>query len=89
MQLAFDAGHTLSYGYYRCKACSHTFYGGGDALHERGCTTPGYENCVYVLGPKAIQSVQEWARTHGDDDPTPLIPVCLNDIREQLQAHLV
>lgn len=47
----YDPTHTLSYGYWVCPHCKSSFYGGGPALHERGCTEKGYSGCVYHYGP--------------------------------------
>lgn len=47
----YDAAHTLSYGYYTC-ACGADFYGGGPAMHARGCEHAGtYNGCTYHYGP--------------------------------------
>lgn len=83
-QLEFDAKHGLSYGYYRCQGCGSTFYAGGKALHKRECSTLGYDNCVYVIGPKTVEAVKEWAVSCNEDDPSPNTGVTLNDIRQQL-----
>jgi hypothetical protein len=41
-------------GYWRCTTCGATFFGGGQAIHNRGCADgrKGYEACVYVKGEK-------------------------------------
>lgn len=45
-----------SYGMYRCRSCESEFYGGGPALHNKGCKTPGYDNVVFVCGPKSLRN---------------------------------
>lgn len=52
MQKAYDPAHTLTYGYWTCPTCESSFYGGGVALHNNGCTEEGYSACVYHFGPE-------------------------------------
>lgn len=49
--LRYDPTHMLTYGYWKCEMCSSSFYGGGPALHNRGCAETGYKSCAYVIGP--------------------------------------
>ena len=58
---AYDENHDISYGYWICKLCKKSFFGGGEPLHYRGCSLKGRvegfftyanEDMIYVLGPK-------------------------------------
>ena len=55
----YDPTHTLTYGYWHCEACGSIFYGGGEALHNRGCPEQGYANCTYVFGPNEHRASEE------------------------------
>ncbi len=57
--VAYDSAHSNAYGYWICKQCTSSFFGGGKPFHEKTCPikekTPGiytYEspNMIYVLG---------------------------------------
>jgi predicted nucleic acid-binding Zn-ribbon protein len=58
MQTVKDESVTTSYGFFECPACGSRFYGGGQALHNRGCPESGYENCIYHVGPKCREYEQ-------------------------------
>lgn len=58
MKLVYDPENaTMSYGFYVCLACESEFYGGGHALHYKGCSETGYENCEYHFGDKQVSEV--------------------------------
>ena len=50
--LQYDPGRsTYRFGFFVCRACGNTFYGGGcAALHASSCSETGYEQTVYVFG---------------------------------------
>jgi len=85
----FDQEATYSVGHWKCPTCNSQFYGGGPALHDKGCSEDGYENCILVLGPSAVQGISEWAEREGDENAyPPLIPVNLKELREQIPEAL-
>lgn len=47
-----------SYGMWMCRSCKNEFYGGGPALHKRGCRESGYDSCTFVYGPKTQECGQ-------------------------------
>ncbi len=85
MKIQYDETVTVSYGAYHCPECNAGFYGGGEALHKQGCadTSKGYENCIKLLGDKAIESIKASAQSLGEDW-TGLSDVSLRMLREQL-----
>ena len=59
---------TLRFGFFVCRACQHTFYGGGcAALHASGCKEQGYAQTVYVFGER-----ETWMLLTEIAKPTPL-----------------
>lgn len=85
-QLIYDDLCSSAYGWYQCQSCKERFYAEGNtAVHEAGCTTPGFSNCVYVIGPAVLANVKQWAERQGDDAALPNIGgLSLNAIRQQL-----
>lgn len=85
MKFAYDAAHTLTYGYWTCAECEAEFYGGGVALHNTGCSqAKSYESCTYTFGPKEVQEAKDAALRNGrDDQPTPLGPLSLRVLKDQ------
>lgn len=58
----------LRFGFFVCRKCGHTFYGGGcAALHASGCTEQGYGQTIYVFGER-----ETWALLTEITKPTPL-----------------
>lgn len=55
MIVRYDKDIHTSYGIWDCPTCGSSFFGGGEALHNKGCTTLGYEACTYRVGPEEIQ----------------------------------
>ena len=57
--VAFDQNRTSTYGYWICKLCLSSFFGGGEPIHDRSCSVKdrsyirGYSQSalIYVLGP--------------------------------------
>jgi len=88
MKLEFDPSHKLSYCSYRCPECGIEFYGGGEAIHRKGCSQTDYANCVCVIGPNVVARVKVWAELHGDECHDSLNPLSLKDIRDQLPQVL-
>lgn len=74
--LRYDPDGTVSYGYYRCQDCGSSFFGGGPALHNKGCARDSYEGLEYYLGDKAIGCILD-----GTDR---INPVTAADVRAQL-----
>ncbi len=69
--VAYDESLTISYGYWICKACKSKFYGGGEALHNSGCSlkdrvqgiyTYSHPEIIYVLGPKESGSFSPFGK---------------------------
>ena len=68
-QLVYDEAITISYGLWKCPACGASFYGGGKAMHEKGCSRTGYDGLEYHFGPKQVEQVKEFAaKWHPDQD---------------------
>lgn len=86
VKLVYDESETLSYGHYRCETCKAEFYGGGPAIHKADCANKakGHEGLTFVIGREAVAEIKDWAKTNGEDRPTPLTPVSLRMLREQL-----
>ena len=90
IEFAYDRDHTMSYGYWSHE-CGSSFYGVGEALHNRGCTTAdGYRGCTYHFGPKELDDAKHCAaRNEGNEDyPMPLGPLTLSILRIKF-PHLV
>jgi predicted nucleic acid-binding Zn-ribbon protein len=68
----------MSYGIFACQNCGNRFYGGGDALHSKGCPRKGYAGLQYIIGRKAFEVILSKGHGHG------LNPITADDLREQL-----
>lgn len=68
MKLVYDPIHaTISYGFYVCLECKSSFYGGGRALHYKGCSKEGYSECEYHFGDEQVEEVLRVAEKYGND----------------------
>jgi hypothetical protein len=68
MKLIYDPTKaTVSYGFYVCPECQSSFYGGGQALHNSGCSQIGYSNCHLHFGDKHVEMVLETSKRNGED----------------------
>lgn len=79
MQYKFDESSTISYGYFECLECGSTFYGGGPAIHESGCTQSGYTQIIYHYSPKELERWGREVLTRGFAANLPLSPNGLSD----------
>lgn len=80
MRLIYDPDSAIGYGRWTCATCNADFYGGGRALHERGCAVAKdeYESCDYNFSLKEVITAIEFAAEHGRDDyRIPLGPLSL------------
>lgn len=46
--IEFNPDAKVSYGSWKCPECKNQFYGGGPALHARGCSKTGYDGLIYL-----------------------------------------
>jgi hypothetical protein len=56
--LIWDEQYLVDYPVYRCPECKSGFFGGGKALHKKGCSIQGYAGCEQVVGPKVLEMAQ-------------------------------
>ncbi len=65
--LAYDPTLGLrDFGYWSHE-CGAEFYGGGDALHNRGCPVKDYSGCTYHFGPSHVARAKKAAEESGDE----------------------
>jgi hypothetical protein len=69
MKLIYDPTEaTVSYGFYVCPECKSSFYGGGRALHNDGCSQSGYSNCHLHFGDEHVKMVLKLSETDGENN---------------------
>lgn len=88
IKLKYDPKEDLSYGLFHCPECDSSFYGGGNALHRKGCSQTDYANCEYIIGPKVVQKVKEHAKERGENAGRFIDGLSLKNIKEQLPEVL-
>ncbi len=88
IKILFQKDYENYYPQYECQECRHKFFGGGDAVHRKGCTTPGYSNCTKTIGPEIVRRIQAWAEEFGDDYDFPTTETSLNDLKKQIPEAL-
>lgn len=69
----------LSYGYFRCPVCGKEFYGGGEALHENGCSIKDYDGLEYHYTQKELDTFAKSVWEKGINANMPLSPAGLRD----------
>jgi hypothetical protein len=69
MEYEFDEKHGLSWGYYFCQNCKNEFYVKSSPKHKSDCELRfnGYENIVYVFGPKEVKIVKKQGNSQYSD----------------------
>lgn len=65
VNIEYDSSHSLSYGYWRCRECDNSFYGGGEALHKNSCSQSGYDSCNYCYGDAEIKRIKSYFVSFG------------------------
>jgi len=68
-KLVYDETVDTSSGLWVCPKCGSKFYGGGKAIHNRGCPSDGYDGCEKHFGPSQVEQVKKLNQEgHPDQD---------------------
>jgi predicted nucleic acid-binding Zn-ribbon protein len=66
-------------GYWECPECGSEFFGGGSAIHRKGCSKNGYEGLTYLYSQKEEDRWHEEVLERGFAANLPLSPNGLAD----------
>lgn len=70
LRLVYDESVRVSYGLWVCRTCGSEFYGGGGAMHNKGCASEskGYTDCEFHFNLAQVFDILERAAKAEDYD---------------------
>lgn len=79
VEFRLDQESTGHYGTWVCPECHSHFYGGGEAIHESGCSRSGYSGLIYKYTTSELNAWREKVQECGYATKLPLSPMGLAD----------
>ena len=66
-KLVYDPEVKVSHGLWVCPECDAEFYGGGKAMHNKGCSIPGYVGLEFHFSDAHVAEAKRKAALYGED----------------------